>query len=182
MACGGDTRGEEPPTPQGGQDFSGLLPKTLIEDPVLSSGVPGWASIWTNLWIYFAHHHVRDTIVILEEGSCNYFRCPQCDMIVTQKSINVWHLTTTLCKRVMERKWCRLVEEEAKEGTERALSAYGVPFSQVTSFKYIRRFLSAEGNDWPAVVGNLRHTSQKWARLTRVLSREVADARKLGQI
>ena len=47
----------------------------------------------------------------------------------------------------MERKWRRLVEEEAREGTERALTAYGVPLAQVTSFKYLGRVLLVEDNN-----------------------------------
>ena len=37
-------------------------------------------------------------------------------------------------------------------------------------------------DDWPAVVSNLRKARRKWARLTRVLSREGVDARTSGQI
>ena len=37
-------------------------------------------------------------------------------------------------------------------------------------------------NDWKAVVCNLRRTVQKWAWITWVLSREVADTQTLGQI
>ena len=40
----------------------------------------------------------------------------------------------------------------------------------------------AEGNDWPVVVRNLRRVRQKWARMTRVLSREGEDARTSGKI
>ena len=53
---------------------------------------------------------------------------------------------------------------------------------QVTSFKYLGRVLTAEENDWPAVVRNLRRARQKWARMTRVLSREGADDMKLEHI
>ena len=71
---------------------------------------------------------------------------------------------------------------EAREGTERALTAYGVPLFQVYSFKYLGRVLAAEDDDCPAVVGNLRRARQKWARITRVLRKEGANARTLGQI
>ena len=64
----------------------------------------------------------------------------------------------------------------------RALTAYGVPLYQVTSFKYLGRVLAAEDDYWPAVVRNLRHARQKWARLSWVLSREGVDSRTLGQI
>ena len=56
----------------------------------------------------------------------------------------------------MERSWRRLAEEEAHEGTERSLTSYGVPLSQVTSFKYMGIVMAAEDNYWPAVVRNLR--------------------------
>ena len=56
----------------------------------------------------------------------------------------------------MEINWRRLAEEEAQGGTERSLTSYGVPLSQVTSFKYLGIFLEAEENYWPAVVRNLR--------------------------
>ena len=67
-------------------------------------------------------------------------------------------------------------------GTERALTAYGVPLSQVTSFKYIGQVIAVEEEDWPTVVRNLQRASQKWMQLTRLLSREGADARTLEQI
>ena len=65
---------------------------------------------------------------------------------------------------------------------ERALTVYGSPLSQVTSFKYLGQFLTAEDDDWPEVVRNLRRNRQKWERLTQILSRETANARTLGQI
>ena len=82
----------------------------------------------------------------------------------------------------MERNWCRLEEEEAQAGTERAFTTYGVPLSQFTSFKYLERALMAEDDDWPAVVRNLRRARQKWVWLTRILIREGANSQILGQI
>ena len=35
---------------------------------------------------------------------------------------------------------------------------------------------------WPAVVQKIQRAQQKWARLSNVLRREVADARTLGSI
>ena len=72
----------------------------------------------------------------------------------------------------MERKWCCLEDEEAREMMETSLIAYGVPLSQVTSFKYIGRVLDAEDSNWPEVVRNLRRARQKWSQLTWVLNRE----------
>ena len=76
----------------------------------------------------------------------------------------------------MEKNWRSLAKEEARSGTDRALTAYGFPLSQVTSFKYLERVLAAEDNAWPSVVCNLWRSRQKWAHLTWVLRREGADA------
>ena len=62
------------------------------------------------------------------------------------------------------------------------ITAYAIPLAPVTSFKYLRRVLSEADNNWIAVVSNLRKLWRKWARITRVLSREGADARTSGQI
>ena len=73
--------------------------------------------------------------MILEEGSRPCPRCPQCDMFVPHKALNGWHLTIMICRQGMDRKWRRLAEEEAWEGTDMALTAYVAPLSQVISFK-----------------------------------------------
>ena len=61
----------------------------------------------------------------------------------------------------MERKWHRLEEDEARAGTKRALNAYVVLLSQVTSFNYLGRVIVAEEKDWPEVARNLRRTRYK---------------------
>ena len=48
--------------------------------------------------------------------------------------------------------------------------------------KYLGRVLSEADNNWPEVVGNLRRARKKWARMTRVLSREGEDAWTSGKI
>ena len=82
----------------------------------------------------------------------------------------------------MERKWHRLSEEESQEGTEREITAYGVPLSQVTSFKYLGRVLAKEDGNCPEVVRNLWRARQKWLWLTHVLIEEGADDRKSEHI
>ena len=125
---------------------------------------------------------MRDTIVILEEISLPYPRYPNCDRCMPHKSLDVRHLTTALCRQGMEKKWYSLTEEEAREGAEKSPTVYGVPLSQVTSFKYLGRVLAAEYDYWSALVRNLRRARQKWAWITRVMSREGADAQTLEQI
>ena len=125
---------------------------------------------------------MRDIIVILEERSCPYPRRTQCIMFVPQKALNNRHLTKALYRQVMDRKWRRLEEEEAREGPERAIIAYGVPLSRVTSFKYLGIVLVEEDDDWPEVVRNFCCSRQEWARMDRVMIREGLYARTLGQI
>ena len=103
-------------------------------------------------------------------------------MFVAQKSLNGRHLATAYCQRGAERKRNCLEEEEAWVGTEMALTAFGIPLTMVYSFKYLGQVLAVEYDDWPAVVRNLQHARQKWARLNRILSREGADARTSGHI
>ena len=86
---------------------------------------------------------MQDTIIILDEGDRPCPRCPQCEIFVPQKDLNGRHLAIDFCRRGMKRKWRRLAEEEALEGAERELTAYGVPLYQVTSFKYLGRVLAA---------------------------------------
>ena len=79
----------------------------------------------------------------------------------------------------MDWKWLPLEEEEAREGTYRALTDYGFPLSQVTSFKYLGRVLAAEDNYSPVVVRDLWRARQKWEWLNRVISRDGADDQTL---
>ena len=113
------------------------------------------ASNWTNLRVRFAHRHVQDKIVILEEGNRPYPRCPQCGMFVAQKSLNGRHFVTAFCRRGMERKWRCLAEEETWAGKEMALTDYGVTLDPVPSFKHLGQVLAAADNNWLAVVCNI---------------------------
>ena len=63
-----------------------------------------------------------------------------------------------------------------------AITAYGILLAPVTSLQYLRRVLFLADNEWALVVSNLWRPRHKWARLTRVLSRDGADERTSGQI
>ena len=77
--------------------------------------------------VHFWHRHVRDTVVILEEGNLPHPRCPLCDMLVLWKALNGTYRRTAQCTRGEEQKRRRLVAEEEREVTARAFSAYGLP-------------------------------------------------------
>ena len=102
-------------------------------------------------WIFNINIRILQPIVILEERNQPYPRCPKCDMFVSHKVLNGLHLAADFCQRGEERKRRCLTEEEAQAGAEgeAAITAYGIPLSPVTSFRYLRRFLSAVDNNWP---------------------------------
>ena len=82
---------------------------------------------------YVAHRHAQGKTVILEESNRPYPRWPKCDIFVSHKGINFRNLLAAFWCRGEERKRRRLGEEEAWAGTERTITAYGIPLSPVTS-------------------------------------------------
>ena len=179
----GDWVAPQPPQPPGeAQNYRVSFPKNLLRLRCPVYGCLGGASNRTNLLVHFAHCQAWYTIVVLDEGNRPYPRCPKCDMFVLHQDLKFRHLATAFCQREEERKRRCLAEDEARAGTELAITAYGTPINLVTSFKYLGRVLSEADENWPAVVNNLWRARQKWVRLTRVSSREGADARTSGQI
>ena len=103
---GGPRANSAPPPTPGGEaqtyQVSFLAALTRLRCPV--EGCQGGATSRTNLWVHFAHRHVRDTIVILEEGKRPYPRCLKCDMFVSQRALNGRHPSIDLCQQEEERK------------------------------------------------------------------------------
>lgn len=64
----------------------------------------GWATACVNFRVHFVHHHMRDTILILEEGLRPHTRFPTCDMFVPWVGLNLHHPTTYLCAWGADRK------------------------------------------------------------------------------
>ena len=56
-----------------------------------------------------------------------------------------------------------------------ALTAYGRPLTKVSSFKYLRWFMSAPDNAWPEVIWNLQRERHKWAYLSQLIKRDWED-------
>ena len=48
--------------------------------------------------VHFWRRHVRDTVIILEEGNLPHPRCEECDMLVPWRSLNGRHKATDMCK------------------------------------------------------------------------------------
>ena len=77
-------------------------------------GCSGWASTRTDMGVHFWHWHVRDTVVILEDGNIHHPQFPLCDMMVPWRSLNGSHKSTVHCKKGAERKRRSLAVEEAR--------------------------------------------------------------------
>ena len=89
----------------------------------------------TAMRVHFWHRHVRDTVVILEEGKLPHPWCPIYEMLVTWKALNGNHRRTAQCTWGAEWRRRRLEAEEEREVTARDFSAYGRPLEMVTFSK-----------------------------------------------
>ena len=143
-------------------------------------GCPGRAGTRTAMRVHFWCRHVRDIIIILEEGNLPHPRCSRCDMLVPWRSVNGRHKNTAMCRSGAERKRRQLAETEIRESTEMAFEVYTKQLQKVPSFKYLGRILTAGDDDFPAVAGNLGKARKSWGRLQRILIRDGADKRVSG--
>ena len=57
-------------------------------------GCPGRAGTRTAMWVHFWRRHVRDVVIILEEGNLPHPRCKNCDMFVPWRALNGRHKST----------------------------------------------------------------------------------------
>ena len=62
-------------------------------------GCRGQAATQMVMSLHFLHWHVRDTMIIMEEGNLPHQWCPQCDILVPWKSLNGQHVTTAQCAK-----------------------------------------------------------------------------------
>ena len=79
--------------------------------PFPAEGCSGWASTQTEIKVQFWHRHIRDTVVILEEGNLLQPWCPLCDMLVPWKALNGTHRCTAQCNPCAEWKRQKLSAE-----------------------------------------------------------------------
>ena len=68
--------------------------------------------------MHFFNRHVRDIVIILEEGNLPHPLCPQCDMLVPWRSLNGRHHTTAQCEKGAEQKRRWMAEAELRDSTE----------------------------------------------------------------
>ena len=68
-----------------------------------------------------------------------------------------------MCDRGAERRLRRLQEEEVGLITAVYFEAYGRTLEKVMAFNYLGIILTALGDEWPALVKNLRKVQTCWA-------------------
>ena len=71
---------------------------------------PGRAGTRTAMRVHFWCRHVRDVVIILEEGNLPHTRCSRCNMLVPWRSLNGIYNSTAVCRSGAERKRRRLEE------------------------------------------------------------------------
>ena len=83
-------------------------------------GCRGRTAIRTALRVHFFRRHIRDTVVILEEGNLPHPQCPRFDMLVPWKALNGRHTNTAQFSKGAEWKRRRLAAEDMRESMVRA--------------------------------------------------------------
>ena len=132
--------------------------------------------------VHFVHRHFLNTVIIPEEGNRPHLRCARCNMLVPRRDLNGRHPATNQCSRGAERKRRRLAEAEAREISEQAYEAYGELIQNVSTFRYLGKMLTAGDDGWLVMVVNLGKAHKSWGRLSRILNREGAYPRVLGNV
>ena len=145
-------------TAPGGEPHTYRMSFPTVEAPrnCPVEGCPGQAAMRTTMGVHFFHQHLRDTVIILEEGNLPHPRCPRCDMIVPWRALNRKHLAKAQCAKGVEGKRIQMAEENLRESLERDFQAYMEPLETVILFKYMGQVMTTGGYDWPEVAGNLR--------------------------
>ena len=139
----GPRENSPPPPPPTGESktYQVYFPSAIMRLRCPVARCQGGETIRTNLQVHFAHRHVKDDVVILEEGNHPYPRCPKCEMFVSQQELNVRDNSTALCQQGEDHKQRHMAAEEAEAREAMALTAYGRPLTEVSSFKYLGRVL-----------------------------------------
>ena len=147
---------------------------TAVACPV--EGCAGKAADRHSMRRHFMYMHPTHTIVIEEEGPLP--KCQRCGM---QCPDTRQHRDSKTCKDGQfrrEQRERRARQQQARSGTKFYVD--GSELERVREFKYLGRILSSQDDDWPAIRRQLRTAQGRWARVSRVLTREGANPRVSG--
>ena len=107
--------------------------KCQVNNAFLYLGNPGKLNPKTkgakgDLMTHLMHRHVKENIVILDEGNHPIPICNMCDMFVPWKEPNSWQYHTDMCNWGSEQKRCQIAAEVARGRYEIAFMIYGKTF------------------------------------------------------
>lgn len=125
---------------------------------------------------HFQYRHIKDTIIILEEGQ--WPCCESCGMFVNPLQINNGSHQRSKIRREGTRRWSHDEQNLACiRASRQTFSIQGHLIEMVQDFRYLGHPLSANDDDWTALTWNILKAKRCWAMISRVLSREGADPR-----
>jgi hypothetical protein len=127
--------------------------------------------------VHFQGKHLRDTIVIEEEG--RFPRCMKCGIFA--RKVDDAHQKTQTCIKATKVKSLRqAVEMNRRIVAERVFTVQGIPIETVSEFQYLGRIVTNNDDDSAAVNRNLTRARQKWGRIGKVIIRTGADPKTMA--
>ena len=136
----------------------------------------------SNLRFQFLNCHVRDMIVVLEEGNHPLPCLTKCVMFVHWEALNGMHHYTDMCSRGAEQKLRRRRDKKAQEIMAVSFQAYIRSLEKVNTLKYLVRVITASDDDWTLVVANISEARMKWERFSSTLEGEGTDPGSLETV
>ena len=105
-------------------------------------------------------------------GEGELVSCPHCDLKVLSLDR---HIGSKVCEKAAERARKRCQVTANREADQVVFTIGDQPIQKVSTFKYLGRILSANDDDLPAVVANVRCARQRWGQVAQLLVREGAS-------
>jgi len=134
----------------------------------------GWYAICRHF--LFCHHDIE--ITVAEEGTLP--RCHECGFQCTLP--HTTHQRSRLCLSGRRRNTRRSLTQQiiTARTAPPTLTAGNTDLAQVTSFKYLGRWMSLDDSDTMAVTQNIAKARARWGQLCRLLTRQGASCKAMG--
>jgi hypothetical protein len=97
-------------------------------------------------------------------------------------SVDEKHQATKACKAGAKRHSDRSAGMAQQEALAVRFNVNGEEIETVNTFRYLGRELTSDDSDWEAVRRNLAKARARWGRLAKILSRDGASPKVMGQI
>lgn len=120
---------------------------------------------------HFRDKHVKDIIVIEEDGREPLPRCNKCGIF--QKNVGDSHQQTATCKQFSLRLAVKKSHEQnVKMAQETRFTVFNEEIEVVKEFKYLGRIVTDTDEDKATVLHNLNKAARTWGYLNRLLTKE----------